>query len=311
MASIIKCPSCTADELRCIGEIPPSYFFAGHALGSPLSGGSLYECLTCHLFFRFPRSSPKDLNALYASGSAENWPSPMGSRTDWRLIRDWIRTKKGIRHILDVGCYDGRLLESIGQGFLLYGVEIHEDAARRATSRGVEIIGSDFADLSDLGPIADLTIASDVIEHSADPKQFIAALASTVRPGGYILITTGNTDAMSWRLMGSRYWYCFIAEHISFINPGWVKHIAPQLALELEHLSPFSHSDSSRALRARIYEFTTNLLLRFAPAFFAFLRRRGFGGINLQTYPELDLSPPGWITARDHMLLVFRKASTP
>ncbi len=309
MVPTIECPSCASDELRYIGAIPPCSLFAGHTLEVPLGGGGLYECLACLMFFRFPQHSPQELSALYASGSAENWPATTESRADWRLIRDWILAKKGVKRILDVGCYDGRLLESLGRDFLLHGVEIHPTASARAKSRGVKIVGSDFSDLGELGPIADVTIAADVIEHSTDPGEFIAALASTVRSGGYIVITTGNTDAMSWRMMGSRYWYCCIAEHVSFINPGWAKRIAPKLGLHLEHLNFFSHADGSGVLRAIMYESSANLLLRYAPALFAFLRRRGFGGINVQKHPELEMSPPAWMTARDHMLLVFRKDS--
>lgn len=272
-------------------------------------GGSLYECLSCSVFFRFPRYTPQELDALYAFGGADNWPDSYESREDWRLVREWLHQQQGLSHILDVGCYDGRLLESLGRDYTLLGVEIHPGARARAEARGVKILGNNFSDLAQLSVRADVAIACDVIEHSSDPKLFLNELASVVKPGGYVLVTTGNTDAWTWRLMGSRYWYCFIAEHISFINPRWVSKTKDSLGLDLQQVTYFSHTHAGAPLKTKAYEALVNLLLRFSPKLFALMRRRGFGGIDVQSHPDLELSSPSWMTAKDHMFLVFRKKS--
>jgi SAM-dependent methyltransferase len=231
-------------------------------------------------------------------------------REDWKLVRDWLHTQQGLSRVLDVGCYDGRLLESLGPDYALLGVELHPGARVRAEARGVQILVDNFTDLSQIKAVADVTIACDVIEHSADPRTFLEGLATTVRPGGYVLVTTGNTDAWTWRLMGSRYWYCFIAEHISFINPAWVRKNKDSLGLELQQVVHFSHTHSGASLSSKVYELLANFLLRFVPKLFAFIRRRGFGGIDVKNHPNLELSSPSWMTATDHMFLVFRKKNS-
>ena len=307
MADIKKCPSCSSNELKLFGTIPPSSLFAGRILDRLLDGGNLYKCLSCCIFFRSPHSSTQELNSLYASGSTNNWSTDVEERADWCLIRDWITKNDAVKYVLDVGCYDGRLLHSLGPEVTKYGVEINETAASYAKSKGVIILGDDFSELGNFEPTVDVVIAADVIEHSPDPKQFLSNLASAVKEGGHILITTGNTDSVSWRLMGSKYWYCFIAEHLSFINPSWVKHVAPQMSLQIEQVKFFSHAHGSIGLKVRIYELMCNLVLRFAPSFFAFLRHQGLGGIDVQKRPELEMSPPSWMSARDHMFVVLRK----
>lgn len=307
MSDSINCPSCLSNELICNGVIQPSKFFAGRRIEKTLLGGSLYQCLTCSMFFRFPRYEPEELNALYASGASENWSDASEMREDWKLVREWLHTQQGLSRVLDVGCYDGRLLESLGPDYTLLGVELHPGARVRAEARGVQILADNFTDLSQIKAVADVTIACDVIEHSADPRLFLEGLACTVRPGGYVLVTTGNTDAWTWRLMGSRYWYCFIAEHISFINPVWVRKNKDSLGLELQQVVHFSHTHSGASLSTKVYELLANLLLRFAPKLFAFIRRRGFGGIDVKNHPDLAFSSPSWMTATDHMFLVFRK----
>lgn len=304
------CPSCGADGVRHIGAIPPSNTFAGRTLEQELPGGYLWQCPNCHLLFRHPTPSEAEINLLYQSGHAESWPTPVEQRTDWRLIREWLKTKTDVKRVLDVGCFDGRLLEYLGHDYAWLGVEIHEEAARRARSRGVDVVSSDFAKLSELNIKVDVALAVDVIEHSFDPKIFLASLAACVRPGGYVLVTTGNTEAPSWRLMGGRYWYCHIAEHLSFINPSWAENVASQLGLEVEYLRFFSHAEGRASIKQRAYEITANLILRFAPKLFALLRRFGVGGIDLDRYPGLALAPTYWMSAKDHMLLVFRKIGT-
>lgn len=212
---------------------------------------------------------------------------------------------------MDVGCFDGRLLEYLGRDYAWLGVEIHEEAAQRARARGVDVVSSDFSNLSELNAGVDVALAVDVIEHSFDPKIFLAALAANVRPGGYAVVATGNTAAPSWRLMGSHYWYCHIAEHLSFINPSWAEKVASQLGLEVVYLRRFSHAEGAVPLKQRVYEAVANLILRFTPTLFARLRRFGVGGIDLGKYPDLELAPPYWMTAKDHMLVIFRKRSMP
>jgi SAM-dependent methyltransferase len=231
-------------------------------------------------------------------------------RTDWWLIREWLKKRQGVKQVMDVGCFDGRLLEYLGHDYAWLGVEIHEEAARRAHARGVDVVCNDFAKLSELNVGVDVALAVDVIEHSFDPKTFLASLAACVRPGGYVVVSTGNTNAPSWWLMGARYWYCHIAEHLSFINPAWAENVAPQLGLEVEYMRLFSHAEGRASIKQRAYETTANLILRFAPKVFALLRRFGAGGIDLDRYPGLALAPTYWMSAKDHMLVVFRKTGT-
>lgn len=307
----VACPSCDSIETCSLGAIPASNTFAGRTLEQELPGGYLWQCSNCHLFFRHPRPSKAELNRLYQSGHAESWSTPVEQRTDWRLIREWLRAKKEeVKRVMDVGCFDGRLLEYLGVDYAWLGVEIHEEAARRAHARGVDVVSSDFAKLSELNIDVDVALAVDVIEHSFDPKVFLASLAACVRPGGYVVVTTGNTKARSWSLMGGRYWYCHIAEHLSFINPSWAEHVAPQLGLEVECLRLFSHAEGRASIKQRCYETTANLILRFAPKLFALMRRFGAGGIDIARYPGLALAPLYWMSAKDHMLVVFRKTDT-
>ena len=52
--------------------------------------------------------------------------------------------------ILDVGCFDGGFLDSLGSRYERHGIEINEQASQEAQRKGVDIIGTDFSDLEKL-----------------------------------------------------------------------------------------------------------------------------------------------------------------
>lgn len=302
----VVCPSCGSDRVRQMGPIPPSNTFAGRVLDQVLPGGSLWQCLDCHLGFRHPRLQRAEVDELYRQGNIESWATPVKGRTDWMLASKMIASFSGIKRVLDVGCFDGRLLEYLGQGYEWLGVEIHSEAAERARQRGVNVITKDYSELPLCRIEADAVLAVDVIEHSYDPLEFLACLVSSVRAGGIIVIATGNTDAPTWRLMGSRYWYCHIAEHLSFINPEWAENAACRLGLEVVAFERFSHMNG-RTFSHRLRETFANLVYRASLRLFSGLRRIGVGGIDVRRYPELLQVPPCWLSARDHMLVAFKK----
>ncbi len=303
----LACPSCGAKNPYPLGRIPASNLFAGRQLDHVLFGGILWRCSVCCLAFRFPRPSKKELDNLYRQGSLDNWSENDGIRFDWQMTVKILEKFPNVKKVLDVGCFDGRLLGSLDPRYEKLGLEIHADAARRAESRNIRIIAQDFDELDKSPSIADAILAMDVIEHSEDPLKFLAQLTQAASPGGLIIVATGNTSSLSWRLMGSKYWYCHIAEHISFINPAWAHWSARQLDLELIVVKSFSHGDASGGLYKKWREIILNLSYKISPRIFSKIRRLGGGGIDVVHFPELVDVPPYWLSAKDHILVVFKK----
>lgn len=298
------CTGCGSAALL-IGPIPGSNSFAGRQLDRVLPGGKLWRCSACNLVFRYPRLAKESLDELYRQGHADSWPEPAGDRADWQMVKRTLAQYPDIRRVLDVGCFDGRLLESLGVQYEKLGIEIHDEAARRAEMRNVKVVGRDFDELPANLEAVDAVLAMDVIEHSEDPLEFLARLAEITKPGGLILIGTGNSDSPSWQFMGSAYWYCHIAEHISFINSHWVGHAARKFGLEEVGLHFFSHCGGNMGRWLR--EAVLNFVYWMSPALFAWLRGLGAGRIDVARFEELRKVPPYWLSATDHILVVLRK----
>jgi len=190
----------------------------------------------------------------------------------------------------------------------MYGIEIHPQAAERAKQAGVEIIGNDFSALSSVNARFDVVTSFDVIEHVHNPLEFLKMLGKVSKKGGLIIISTGNSMSSAWRLMGSRYWYCAIAEHISFINPAWCNYMAKECGLEVVDSVRFSHVPQSElTTSSKIKESAMNITYLLFPFLLHFLRRKGFGQKDVGQYPELIDYPPRWMAAKDHFIVKFIK----
>jgi SAM-dependent methyltransferase len=301
------CFSCRNTGIEFIGEISPSDQFAGKYLEKLLPGGSLYRCKSCHLSFRWPRLSDEQSRALYLQVNLDNWQYNYEDRPDWNIAQGYLEENFVGGKILDIGCFDGGFKKRLSGNWTCYGVEIHEVAATQAKEKGIHIIARDYDDLKNVTTQFDAVVAFDMIEHVEDPRYFLQQIMKVTRPNGIIIVSTGDSDAPSWRFMGSRYWYCTISEHISFINENWCRAAAGALRLHLVHLEKYSHAGRNRIFSKTALESTINLIYKFFPGFFGWLRSIGLGNANIEEFPQLKSNPPLWISAKDHMIVVFRK----
>jgi SAM-dependent methyltransferase len=273
--------------------------FAGKEVG--LMPAELAVCRTCHLGFRTPQPQLDDLGALYESGSESAWSIEELDRADWTMAAGWV-DRLGATSVLDVGCFDGGFLGLLPDSIKKAGVEINPAAARRAAGRGVEIVAKDLNDLADFTEKFDLVSAFDVIEHVHDPSGFLAVLANVVTPGGYVILATGDLEAPTARLMGSRHLYSWYLEHISFVSPRWTRRAAPRLGFDIVSIEHFSHTSEVRLgfltgmLKNGVYRISPRLMDKVRAA----VRPS-------QEMSALPTPPPAWTSAKDHMLVVLRR----
>jgi len=258
------------------------------------------------LYFRWPHHSKSDLNLLYADIKPENWQYFSESRPDWQIAAGWLKSRKTEGSVLDIGCFDGAFLESIGPGWGKYGIEISTTAALQAKSRGVTILKNDLEHLNEITMRFDAVSAFDVIEHVEDPRAFLSQMAGLCKPDGVVIISSGNTNALSWKFMGSKYWYCSYDIHISFINEKWAMEAAKKSNLTIELSKRFCHSGNQITLSEKLNDFIKNIFYKISPQLFGLLRRLGFGRINIKKDGVPSDYPPFWKSAKDHIIFFLK-----
>ncbi len=289
------CPSCESPSVEYIGQLPPTDMFCDNRLAELLPASGLYHCRACALQFRFPVVDQAMLHTLYGRAKQEMWQHPFQARADWQLADRAIRAITAVgATILDVGCWDGSFLQQYRDAHAVYGVELNAEAARRAEEAGVKVVANDFGELRGHPDTYDVVTAFDVIEHVVNPRDFLATLASRVKPGGQIILSTGNTNSFFWRHMKQRYWYCSLAEHVSFLCETWIGPTAKDLNLDVSEIVLFSHrtKDWGRALLQ-----VAAVSIHFAsPRLYRAMRRTMSGRSTGTAVPQLT-------AAKDHMFV--------
>jgi SAM-dependent methyltransferase len=72
-----------------------------------------------------------------------------------------------------------------------HGTEFNKEARQKAASKGHQVLDSSLQDLN-ASEQYDLVVAFQVLEHVADPVQFLRLMARVVRPGGYLAVAVPN-----------------------------------------------------------------------------------------------------------------------
>lgn len=164
-------------------------------------------------------TSVVDSEVRQFASQAGDWWNPRGSEAmlhklnPVRLayIRDWIdqhwqcdecgrRPLEG-KTALDVGCGAGLLAEPLARlGARVTAIDPAEEliaaALDHAAGQGLAIDYRSMA-VENLEGEFDLITAMEVIEHTADPEQFLQLLARRLNPGGLLILSTPNSTNWS------------------------------------------------------------------------------------------------------------------
>lgn len=219
---------------------------------------TFHDCDDCGLLFVEPFSGFGVYDDAYYRGAG---PDPYvdyeTEYRDWRAsdrrheLSDLVRI--ATRHVqasgkrdltdeplrwLDFGCGAGALLKCLrdtgsvaGRRLELSGHDVGSWADRLRTKDGLRILSPE--ELSAL-PDGSFDVVSmiEVIEHLPSPAEPVALAARLLRPGGLLLLTTGNLASPVARRAGIGYHYCAPEIHVSLFNPSCLARLYARSGLE-------------------------------------------------------------------------------
>jgi SAM-dependent methyltransferase len=210
----------------------------------------LFECLDCSFQFVRPVIDPASIyTADYYRGRGadpivnyeEEFTNPFRAPRffEFTNLIQIVRKLKAARtpqplRWLDYGCGNGALLR-----FLAAQKDLRVHPAgfdESAVSRHLRDKGFEFYDRNELQGLPagsfDVISCIEVIEHTVEPKAVVEEISRLLKPGGVLLLTTGNMHSPVARLRGFHFSYCIPEVHISLFNPTLLENVYRACSLE-------------------------------------------------------------------------------
>jgi SAM-dependent methyltransferase len=144
--------------------------------------------------------------------------------------------------VFDVGASHGAFLAELGSHrWRIGGIEPAESDAAHATERlGVPIEVGFFGSRYRSDRTWTVVTCWDVLEHTTEPADFLAALFELVEPGGLLAFSVPHIDGLPARVLGARWRYAMPPFHLHFFPVPWIEAQACVLGADVADISGFA-----------------------------------------------------------------------
>jgi SAM-dependent methyltransferase len=211
-----------------------------------------FRCRVCDLVVALPLPTAADAERFYDDDYVEGGGAALAAeetmmRATARYRLGKVRVHLRGRRLLDVGCSTGALLEeAFDAGLEADGIDLSRTAVDRARGKGHTARVATVESLT--GVTYDAVTAFDVIEHVLDPSSFLQSAHGLLPPGGVLALTTPNTNSLTSRAMGRRWYFYLPTVHTFHFNPGNITALLSSRGFDVLEIS--------RASKALTYDYS-------------------------------------------------------
>jgi 2-polyprenyl-3-methyl-5-hydroxy-6-metoxy-1,4-benzoquinol methylase len=205
---------------------------------------TVVRCNTCSTAFANPIDEEFITGVFYDQLANPFYLSPDKLQSDYAPVR-FERELKLFRKfctsgaVLDVGCSTGAFLFQLKRRFSndyqTLGIDVSGPALNYAEQQGVPILKEPYLTADFANRRFSAVTFWAVIEHLANPRDFLAKTASVLEPGGLCFILVPNFRSLAMRILGPKYRYIF-PQHVNYFTPQTLKHlVATQKNFKIIH----------------------------------------------------------------------------
>ena len=186
----------------------------------------LVRCRRCRMIYANPVPAEFASGEYYDRAGGDYYLSPAKLESDYAAVRFERELRLFRRHcqggaVLDVGCSSGAFLFQLKQRFPgryhVLGTDVSGPPLDYAESRGVAVVRGSFLEQDFGGRQFDAVTFWAVLEHLAEPQEFLVKAASVLKPSGLCFVLVPNMESLAERLLGARYRYVY-PQHLNYFT---------------------------------------------------------------------------------------------
>jgi 2-polyprenyl-3-methyl-5-hydroxy-6-metoxy-1,4-benzoquinol methylase len=189
----------------------------------------IFSCQSCGLLFRGDLPTLSSLKSIYSQSyftrdddlGSEGYDNYVGDAHEHRMTARrrlmHLRKMTSPGRLLDVGSAAGFFMDEAREaGWEVQGIDISADMAAWGRERlDLDIKNGWFQTAEYPSYAFDAVTMWDYIEHSIDPSADLMKAAHILRPGGILMLSTGDAGSIVARLSGRR-WHLLTPRHHNF-----------------------------------------------------------------------------------------------
>ncbi len=190
------------------------------------------KCNNCGLIYQYPQPVQTDLSLRYDDkyfeyeiNNEETFFGLMLKTLDDIHLKTRNEFKlDGSSGFLDIGCATGLLLSHMETlGWKGFGVELCPSSAEYGKNvRNLDIFNGTLDEAGYSDNQFSVVHSSHLIEHLTDPAAYIYEVYRILKPGGFFITTTPNSNSLQAGLFG-RNWRSSIADHMYLFSISTLK----------------------------------------------------------------------------------------
>lgn len=167
----------------------------------------------------YSKSYFKGMTGEHGYGYADYEKERRELQLNFRERMKHITSRAAGGRLLDVGCAMGFFLETLGPEWEKEGVDVSDYAAGFAKEKlGLNVRAGSFLELDFPENHYDVITMWDAIEHIEAPLEALRKANRLLKPGGMILLVTGDTGSAFARLCGRRWRLYNPPQHIFYFS---------------------------------------------------------------------------------------------
>lgn len=214
----------------------------------------IVRCPDCDLVFYAGKASPDGLygEEYFAGGEYYDYQSDKDvlQRNFRTQITRLLRLVPSGR-LLEIGSAYGFFLDVARHHWDVVGMDVSEEGVRHGREvLGLPIVRGDFLDAPDQSESFDLICLWDTIEHLPRPVQTIEKAARWLKPGGALVLTTGDIESFVARLRGARWRQIHPPTHLFYFSRKTLRRAVEQVGLRVRTVTSIGYW---RSLRSMLY----------------------------------------------------------